>query len=114
MVSDYLLFERQSINLMLAFFVIFTSGCRPQTLLLAPKIRIQVVSALLKICNAECTKIIKIVNGPHSVNAKQILALVRVMGLVYPPGTDCVRNNNLDPQDIELFITSPLEPLTFD
>ena len=76
MVSNYLLLGRQSIDLMFAFFVIFTSVCRPQTL--PHVICILFVNVLFKICVAEWAYIIKIVNEPHSVNANRGLALVSV------------------------------------
>ena len=74
MVSYYLLFGRQSIDFMFAFFVIFTSVCRPQTLPHVTKIRIQVVNVLFKLCVAEWANIIKVANGPHSVHAKSPLS----------------------------------------
>ena len=53
---------------MFAFFVICTSVYRPQTLAHITKFRMQAVNVLFKICVAEWAKIIKNVNGPHSVN----------------------------------------------
>ena len=74
MVSYYLLFGCQLIDLILPFPIIFTSVCRLQTLPHVTKIRMEVVNVLFKICVAEWAIIIKIVNGPHSVNAKSLFS----------------------------------------
>ena len=98
MVSYYLLFGLQSIDLMLAFSVIFTCVYRPQTLSHVTKIRMQVVNVLFKICVAEWANIIKIVNGPHSVNAKSLSSASKSYGVSVPTRFRLSkRNNNLDP-----------------
>ena len=54
------------------------------------KIRMQVVNVLFKICVAEWANIMKIVKESHSVNAKLLSVLVRVMGLVYLKKLNCL------------------------
>ena len=75
---------------MLAFSVTFTSVCRPKTLSHLTRIHMQVVNVWFQIRVAQWANIIKIVTGPHSINAKSFLVLIRAIGVIHR-GTGFVR-----------------------
>ena len=66
---------------MLTFSVTLTSVCRPKTLSHLTMIHMQVVNVGFQICLAQWVNSIKIVTGPHSINAKSILVLERANGV---------------------------------
>ena len=81
MISWHLQFGRRPSLLMLTFSVTFTSVCHPKALSHLTIIHMGVVNVCFQICIAQWANSIKIVSGPHFINAKSLLVLVRAHGV---------------------------------